>query len=510
MFHRKMAENGKTYRFGIRWKMTFLLLTTFLVGGVILYAGIHTQLQRIQEEQIAQELQGIRENTEIYVRQLLILNDANNDEASYKRIAPDIVRELYSSSGRYVSVLDKEGVYLNGNQAVFADAPQDDLLQAIQGDAAFTLTYPKQDEMQVYFSMPVIIENRVVGIIRYQVDKSELFVQGRETERLVCQTAAIVFAVVLLLLLFLVGRILIPVKNLTEVSRQVTQDLSHDRVDTQVLAELADSKQKDEVGELSRNVSVMLETIGNQFKKMQKDQDRILELLDNRQTFYNNVTHELKTPLTTIQGYAQLMEADDGQDKELTKNGLHHILEESSRLHKMVVQLLEMSDKSAFLDKKLVDLSAVACSVAQAMEIRAARYGMNIETAFAEELWVMGLEDRLRQVIINLVDNAMKYGDDHTTIHIYGMHHENQVMLSVQNQGRGLSEEEKSRIFEPFYRVDKTWSREHGSTGLGLSICEKILKEHGGSIGVESGVQNQTIFSIQLNAAKQNGKEVRL
>ncbi len=509
MFRRKEWENRR-YRFGIRWKMAFLLLIVFLAGGALLYILLSTRLEQMREKQIAQEMQGIRENTEIYVRQLLMLNDANNDESSYRRIAPDIVQELYAAEGWYVSVLDKNGVFLSGNRSGGEEAPGDDLKQALRGNAAFTLTYPKQDEMQVSFSMPVMIADRVVGIIRYRVDKSELYVQGQNTERLVCRTAAVVFAIILLLLLFLMGRVLVPVKKLTGVSRRVTRDLERGKIDTEMLAKLTDSRQRNEAGELSRNMGVMLETIGSQFEKMQKDRERILELLDNRQNFYNNVTHELKTPLTTIRGYAQLIEEDGGCDKELMEKGLRHIMQESARLHKMVVQLLEMSDKSGFLDKRPVELSAAACSIAQAMEIRAARYGMHIETDFSEELWVLGLEEKLRQVIINLVDNAVKYGNDHTEIRISGMRREHQVILSVQNHGGKLGEEARKRIFEPFYRVDKTWAREQGSSGLGLSICEKIIKEHDGTIRVEEKEPDQILFVICLDALGGSGKEAHV
>ncbi len=501
MFRRK-----EKIRFGIRMRMAAGLLAVFLAGGLFLYWSIHTQIARSQENQISQELQELRENTRVYVRQLLIMNNANNDEESYRQIAGDIARELYSSGGRRLSVLNQGGEYLDGNLRAQDQLPKEDLNLALDGEAAFTMTYPSADQLLVYFSMPVEIEGRTVGIIRYQVDESWLYVQGKETEWLVCQTAVAVFGVVLLVLLVLLGQMLRPIQKLTQVSRQLTRDLSREEVEMQMLAELADSRRRDEVGELSRNFRVMLETIGTQFRKMQDDQKRIIELLGSRQEFYNNVTHELKTPLTTIQGYAQLMEADKGQDTQLTDQGLHHILQESTRLHQMVLQLLEMSDKSMYMEKQRLDLAKTARSVAKAMAIKANRYGMEIETQLQGELWVMGLEERLRQVIINLVDNAIKYGESHTPIRIQGLSREGFVLLSVWNQGKGLKPAEKARVFEPFYRTDKTYSREQGSAGLGLSICKKILQEHGGVIGVESEPGEQTIFYFRLGEAREEEK----
>lgn len=244
----------------------------------------------------------------------------------------------------------------------------------------------------------------------------------------------------------------------------------------------------------------MLKVIGSQFKNMQEDKERIIGLLGSRQEFYNNMTHELKTPLTTIQGYAQLMEADQGADSELTHHGLQQILQESTRMHQMVLQLLEMSDKSIYMEKAAVNLSRTAQSVAQALEIKARRYDMQIKTAFPEPLWVLGVEDRLRQVLINLVDNAIKYGDSHTAIRIDGIRKNGSVWLAVRNYGKGLAPEEQLKIFEPFYRVDKAYSREQGSSGLGLSICRKIMEEHEGIIGVKSKPGAQTVFYIRLKS----------
>lgn len=465
-----------------------------------MYGGIHARLYQNQEAQITRELQVIQENTEIYIRQLLMLNHANNDIESYQKIAGDIAQELKVLGKTGLSVLDQKGNHLEGNLLTIDSTPTEDLRQALMGHAAFTMTYPTPDTMLVYFSMPVVIGGKTLGIIRYQTDTTSLYLQGKQTERLVCQMAACVFFAVFLLLAFLMKRILSPVQKLTHISRQVVQDLSTEQVNMRTLAQLADSKRQDEIGELSRNFSVMLERISTQFQNMQEDRERIISLLGSRQEFYNNMTHELKTPLTTIQGYAQLMEADQGADALLTKRGLDQILQESTRMHRMVLQLLEMSDKNIYMKTRQVDLAALSLDVAQALEVKAKRYEMQIQTDLQKTLLVQGVEERLRQVLVNLVDNAIKYGDPHTTIRISGVREGRQIRLLVENTGKGLSTDEQGQIFEPFYRVDKAYAREQGSAGLGLSICKKIMDEHKGTIRVMSEPGKQTTFSICLDA----------
>ena len=385
-----MSRSKKPLRFGIRLQMMLVILLLFLAGGGILYGGIHARLWQSLESQITRELQSRQENSLIYIRQLLMLANANNDEDGYRQIAENIVQELRILGGRSLCVLDTQGQYISGNQQILLEGNGEDLRQAVAGNAAFTMTYPDSDTMLVYFSMPVVIEEHTLGIIRYRMDTSQLYTQISQNERLVYQTTAFVFALIFLLLAFFINQLLVPVWKLTEITRQVVRDLSREQVDMQMLAQLADSGRRDEVGELSRNFSVMLETIGTQLTKMQKDKEQIVSLLGSRQEFYNNMTHELKTPLTTIQGYAQLMEEDQGADRQLTKQGLSQILQESTRMHQMVLQLLEMSDKSIYMEKRPVNLAALARNVAQALEIKAARYEMGIETSLPEELWTYG------------------------------------------------------------------------------------------------------------------------
>ena len=254
---------------------------------------------------------------------------------------------------------------------------------------------------------------------------------------------------------------------------------------------------RDEASELSQNYDTMLRTVGEQFTRIQEDRVRILQLLDSRQAFYNNVTHELKTPLTTIQGYAQLLEQAGAADGELFSRGLAHIQHESARLHRMVIQLLEMSDIDRGGSLEPMDAAAVLRSVAQSMALKAVRYGCAIRFDGEQSLPILGREERVRQLCINLIDNAIKYGAPGETIWAVADHSGSRASLRVINRGEGFTDEEAERLFEPFYRVDKEHSREMGSAGLGLSICKKIVEEHGGAIRARSR-GGYTVFEVRL------------
>ncbi|MCI9251759.1 MAG: GHKL domain-containing protein [Lachnospiraceae bacterium] len=491
MYRKKSRENGTAIRFGIRMQMTVGLVAVFLISGIFLYWISDRQLQNSREDQIIRELQTIRENTEIYVRQLLILNDANNDEESFDNLAETIVQEMYGSSGRYeLAAYSKDGELLAYNYRKNHSDDQEggaaELKEAVDGNTAFTLVYSEEGALEVWFAMPVIVADKNVGIIRYCMDYTELWQQGEQMKGIIIRAAAAVFAAAFVLIFLLLNRIIKPVQRLTKVSRQMSLDLEQDEVNTELLAGLVSSARRDEMGELSRHYSAMLGKVGQYIQKMQDDRDQILKLLNSRQEFYNNVTHELKTPLTTIQGYAQLIEADQGSDEELVEKGVEHILHESTRLHRMVIQLLEMADRAEREEKTQVDMGNLIRSVSEAMEIKANRYGAYIRLKLEQDLYVWGQEERLRQVFINLIDNAVKYGEEGTEIRISGGHRKGRMLFSVSNKGKPMSQEELKHIFEPFYRADKEFSREQGSAGLGLSICQKIIREHKGAIWAEN------------------------
>lgn len=500
MYHKKSREK-RTIRFGIRMQMTAGLLAVFLISGIFLYWMTDRQLTGSREEQIIRELQSVRENTEIYVRQLLILNDANNDQESFNNLAETIVQEMYGSSSRYeLAAYSEDGELLAYNYRKNHSDDQEggaaELQEAVNGNTAFTLVYSEEGTLEVWFAMPVIVAEKNVGIIRYCMDYTELWQQGEQMKEIIIRVAIAIFAAAFFLIFLLLNRIIKPVQRLTKVSRQMSQDLEQDEVNTELLAGLADSARRDEVGELSRDYSAMLNKVGQYIQKMQDDRDQILKLLNSRQEFYNNVTHELKTPLTTIQGYAQLIEADQGGDEELVEKGVEHILHESTRLHRMVIQLLEMADRAEREEMTRVDMGKLIRSVSEAMEIKANRYGAHILLKLETELCVRGQEERLRQVFINLIDNAVKYGEEGTEIRISGAHRKGRVLFSVSNKGKQMSQEQLKHIFEPFYRADKEYSREQGSAGLGLSICQKIMKEHKGVIWAENRPEGRIAFFL--------------
>lgn len=499
-----MYRKKRRFFQSILFRISIWILILGLAGMLLVTYFVRIQMQRHLEQQITEELVRVRDNSLLYVYQTLLLNDSRIDEESFGWYKYEIASQLEGAGYRELILCTADGRLLCGDgDAYIRQKDQEHFMQAKKQESAFTVHYDSGDQCQVYFSMPVILKDQSLGIISCHFDYGETY--GRiwgMLERMILITVA-VFAAICLVIWLMVFRILIPVRDLSRATSGVSSHLMDQDLDSVMLGELRFQRRRDEIGELFANYMEMLQVIEEQFQKIQEDKDRILTLWKSRQEFYNNVTHELKTPLTTISGYAQLMEKNGPGDRELFYNGTEHILKESTRLYRMVVQLLELQDKAGAEEIRQLELLEILKSVCQAMEIKAGRYDNRLVlTETGGPFPVMGREDKIRQVLINVIDNAIKYGEPAQEIRLGIFRQEGQVVVTVSNQGPGIRREELKTIFEPFYRANKGLSRELGSAGLGLSISAKIMEEHQGSITAESIPGGETTFIIRFPEAE--------
>lgn len=497
---RKKPEFFHSILFGISvWILGLGLAGLLLIGS---FVKLQTRYQL--EKQITDDMLRVRDNSLLYVRQTLLLNDSRTDAAGFKRYGEEIRETLENAGYREIFLCDEEGELLSGDlEAVLLRREQEDFQLAGKQESAFVIRYGEQERCDVFFSIPVVFHGQLAGTISFLFDYGELYRGQRNLITRMLWIVVGVFSLIFLVIWLMVSRILSPVRKLSEAAGRVSANLADGRQGSAVLSSLGLQKRRDEIGGLANNYLEMLRVIEEQVERIREDKDRILKLWSSRQEFYNQVTHELKTPLTTISGYAQLMEKNGPRDEELFYSGTGHILRESTRLHRMVVQLLELQDKAEAGSAERLELGEILQSVAESMEIKARRYGNTLLAEKEEETgyYMIGREDKIRQVLINVIDNAIKYGERDQPIRIRMARAKGRCLISVANRGPGIREEEREMIFEPFYRADKTLSREMGSSGLGLSIVARILKEHGGEITLVSDPEEETVFTMAFPEA---------
>ena len=238
-----------------------------------------------------------------------------------------------------------------------------------------------------------------------------------------------------------------------------------------------------EVARLARSFDAMLE--------------RLREAFAAQRRFVADASHELRTPLATIRGRSEVLLLDPTLDGE-TREGITMMRDEAARMGRLVANLLLLArgDEGYAIDRRPVELDVLLLEVAR--QARALAHGVTVSLGHEDQAIVRGDADLLKQVLLNLVDNAIAYtpagGRIELSLHVVGK----QARLAVSDSGPGIAPDDLARIFERFYRPDRARSRRGGGAGLGLAIARGIAQAHGGDVEVASVVGRGSIFTLVL------------
>lgn len=233
-----------------------------------------------------------------------------------------------------------------------------------------------------------------------------------------------------------------------------------------------------------------------------QDITEIRQLEEVRKDFVANVSHELKTPLTSIQGFVETLQSGALENKEVAYKFLNIIQLEADRLSRLINDILSLSELESGKGNKLVEkinLVEIVQDTLEMMKSHAKVRQISLASVFARNpIWIRGNKDRVKQMLINLVDNAIKYTQEGGSVTVLVEDLKHKVVLRVRDTGIGIAREHIPRIFERFYRVDKSRSRSQGGTGLGLAIVKHIVLSMKGKIEVSSEQGKGTEFIIHI------------
>ena len=275
---------------------------------------------------------------------------------------------------------------------------------------------------------------------------------------------------------FISGHALRPIREFSDKIEKVqAQNLADSRIE---------ENQVKELNQLSVSYNRMLERLSAAFEIQRQ--------------FTANAAHELRTPLSLMQVQLDLYNATrhPGNDAD-TMQTIKMVTEQNDRLNKMVKTLLDMSELQTVGRDDEIILDALVDEVLEDLEPLAE--GKNIRLiGKCKDITMVGSDILIYRLVYNLVENAIKYNHSGGQVTVTADRKENHVYLSVEDTGAGIPEELKERVFEPFFRVDKSRSRELGGVGLGLALVREIVRVHDGSITVKSNPSGGTIFEVIL------------
>lgn len=357
---------------------------------------------------------------------------------------------------------------------------KEELQQVIEGNII-----TKTGQFSQHFSVPMItvgvpisINDRISGAIFLHSPVYEVSNTLNNIYKMIWISALISLVMAVFLLYFTSKRISRPLKEMSVIAKAMSKGQFDKKVDI---------SSNDEIGQLSQSFNYMAQE---------------LESLENmRKSFVENVSHEFKSPLTSINGFIQGM-IDGTIPREEFDKYLALVSQEIKRLSKMSKELLELSqleNRSMVIKKSPFDVNELIRKVIINHETIISEKGIDIDVGFKEHnLWVVGDEEKILQVLNNLLDNAIRFVDTGGSISFATDSDDNRAYISIQDNGCGIPKEEIKYIWDRFYKVDKARTYDKTGTGLGLSIVKGIIQQHNQEIWAESDPGKGTRFTFTL------------
>lgn len=388
------------------------------------------------------------------------------------------------SGNRNYYILDADdGSCLTGSGDVTSVVITPNIASALAGEEGYA-----SDSSAPYMDVALPVRGGENSYIVYIIDNKDTITElSTELFEIILRAMMVGGVIAVLLSLMLAKTMVTPIQELTSAAEKVAAgDFEHS---------LEASDAGDEIGVLSRTFSDMARQLENNIDELQRSEQM-------RKEFVANVSHELRTPITSIRSYAETLEDTDGVPPEMQRDFLRVIVKESDRMTKIVQDLLTLSRFDAGsiqfdFENFAFDRSVQDVYNAVALEAKNHRHSFTLELQPGMPP-IRGDRDRIEQVLMNMVSNAIKYTHDGGRIRITAGYGDGKVWASVRDNGVGIPKEAIGRVFDRFYRVDKARSHDNGGTGLGLSIAKEIVVRHDGEIKLESVQGRGTVITVVL------------
>lgn len=442
----------------------FLYIFVIVAVGITVTSNSYDRLIQQEVNRSVSEEQNIYSNVLLY---LMNSQQSSKEDVALASYGGSIV-DLFSGSGSYLEVFDQQLQLIATNSPAIWNQEREELQVAANGQVSIILRHDEQGNYYLFVCSRLEMEEQalllclvkdITYIEQYRQDQYRFFVQ-------------IGFFGLLLVgaIIAVLSRLLIrPIQKLSTATQNIAEGNYQQRVDI---------TSKDEVGHLARQFNLMADEIESKVQQLELETMR-------QQRFIDNLAHEFRTPLTSIIGYAELLQKME-YDKGLFDKSLGYIYGEGKRmlgLNKMLMDLTFYRESDVQLESGFV--LPICREARETVAVRTAERGISVEIV-GEDFELLMERDLLKSLLINLLDNAIKASTEGSKILIGTERREGANCLLVQDFGKGMAQEELERIKEPFYRVDKARSRQDGGVGLGVPICNQIVDRLGGRLDYES------------------------
>lgn len=461
----------------IRNKFIIGLVFILIISVVVMNVAITNILNKNMESSINNSLKQVMSSTHEYIKYKLLTSSSRDKEEALVEEGSYIVKYISLNYQCSLDIKNMKDEFVVGNlNEEFKKVVGPSNEMAMEGKAIVNLKY-KDSGINAILTYPLYINDNYIGIINIVKNYDLEYKTYKSTMNFINIIEGGIFAVIFIFLFLMTTKITKPIAKLTDAIKKFG--------DGNYAISINDQG-KDEVAILAREFISMRDKIKEQIETIENEKDKVYKLEKGRREFFNSVTHELKTPLTAISGYAELLLTGMVEDKDFDKRGIERIYSESERLHNLVLELIEVSKGLYVVEEEVkeVNIKKLIMQSCNDMNIKASKYSLKLVQNLSEGS-IKAQEDRIRQVMINVLDNAIKYTNGGKEIYVNSYVLGNKYFIEIINSSNPIPEETFNNIFEPFVKFSGVDNKD--SRGLGLYLCNEIIKEHGGEIVIENG-----------------------
>lgn len=463
----------------LRRKITLRIGILLILGGAFLNLAVKNIIDSNGNNVIKNDMTMQQNNSTEFINQYFVINNKPLDGTSFISNSPNIAIKLSDYSNATIGMYDVDGKLLYKSGKVQSDVRLDAHIKKAKDNKAYICFTNEKDDYKGYFAYPLYSGDKSIGIIEIVKDYREIITNNKNIYFLFTIVEITFFLIILIIINFIVRRSTKPIENLLKGVKEVSKG--------NYGYEVMECGRKDEIRDLAYEY--------NNMRKRIKEQIEITHKLEkNRRDFFCNITHELKTPLTSISGYAELLQTNYDNEK-FRNQAIESMIKESNKLNSMISSILEVS-KGQILskEKREFDIGKLLKQIFEEMKIRNNYINTKLKI---DECNMIAIYDDVKSLILNLLENAYKYSIPNGIIQVEGYKEEGRYKIEISNESNDLGHGFIEQAFEPFVRGKNVEELE--GNGLGLYICKSIVEEHDGHISIDV-TKNVVKVNVELKS----------
>ncbi|MFF2885806.1 sensor histidine kinase [Paenibacillus sp. NPDC057967] len=466
--------------------LTFVII--FNAASIMVIERNHSKMLQQEINNTLSANMSINSSVNAVVPILRIYDSIDYEKTVLTNIANEFVRRS-SDQGSYLEIADDKDKTVFSNLDFSMPAAREERKELEPGEIKYILR--DIGERTLLFTANVMDINQKSYIFTYIKDVTPLYTERMDQYTFFAQMDIVACLIYIIVMFFISKGLTKPIETMVRTAKEIAQGDFSERVQL---------KSRDEIGVLATNFNEMAAVVEDKINELERNNGE-------KQRFINNITHELKTPLTSIIGYANYMRSTK-YDETTFLEGLNAIYSEGKRLEALATKLMDLILlKDHQFQMKPDNLKDIVTELEPSLKPIVAPKGIQLELE-CEDCRLPLEKDLIKIVIFNLVDNAVKASGEGSKVVIRTLERSGSCVLEVADEGSGIPREHLDKIFEPFYMADKARTRNNNGAGLGLSICRSIASIHHAEIEVDSEVQAGTAIRIVF-PQPQEGSEVK-